>query len=86
LLGNKLSNHKYSLNHNYNNYFNKIIHRDLVDKKIKGKDEILIEIDQRIVNQKDLSLRIKEAMLLEIIKESKDASDIDKKATLRETV
>ncbi len=58
----------------------------MVDKKIKGKDEILIEIDQRIVNQKDLSLRIKEAMLLEIIKESKDASDIDKKATLRETV
>jgi len=58
----------------------------LADEEVRKRTETLIGIGQRIVNQKDPSLKIKEVILSEMIKESRDASDMAKKAILREIV
>jgi len=78
LLENKPSSYSYkhSLNYNYNHHFNKITLKDLKDEEVKKKVKILIRTNQKIVNQKDLSLKIKEATLREMIKKSRNASDV----------
>jgi len=58
----------------------------LADEEVRKRTETLIGIGQRIVNQKDPSLKIKEAISLEMIKENKDASDVTKRAISREIV
>ena len=58
----------------------------MVGEGVKEKAKILIGIDQRMVNQKDSSQIEIEAMLSEMIKESKDALDVVKRATLKETI
>ena len=47
---------------------------------VKGKDEILIRIDQRMVNQKDPSQMVTEVMLAEMIEGNRNASDVNKRA------
>jgi len=53
----------------------------LADGEAKGKDEILIRIDQRMVNQKNPSQMVAEAMSPEITEENNDVSDVDKRDT-----
>ncbi len=57
----------------------------MANGKAKEKGETLIGIGQKMDNQKNFSLKIKEAMLLGIIEESKSALDVAKKVTLKET-
>ena len=57
----------------------------MADEGVKGKDEILIEIDQRMVNQKDPLQMIIEVMPSEMIEVNKDVSDVIKKDTSKET-
>src|SRR6266498_1492946 len=63
----------------HNNYFNKIIPKDLTDGGAKGKNAILIGIDQRMVNQKGPLLMVTEVMPLEMIEGNKDISNADKR-------
>jgi len=58
----------------------------LADGKAKGKDEILTEIDQRMVNQKDPSQMVIEIMLPEMIKVNKSTLDMIKRDTSKEIV
>jgi len=58
----------------------------LADREAKKKDKTLTEIDQKRDNQKDLSLRIKEAISLKMTEESKNASDVTKRAISKEIV
>ena len=55
------------------------------DGRAKGEDETLIEIDQRMANQKDPLQMIIEVMLSEMIEGNKDASDTDKRGTSKGT-
>ena len=57
----------------------------MVDGEAKGEDEILIGIDQRIANQKDLLQKETKVILLEMIEGNKDVSDVDKRGTLKGT-
>ncbi len=57
----------------------------MTNRRAKGKDEILIEIDQRIANQKDPTQMATEVMPPEMIEGNKDVSDVDKRGTLKET-
>jgi len=52
----------------------------LEDGGVKGKDEILTRIDQRMVNQKDSSQMIIEVMQSEMIERNRDVSDVAKRA------
>ena len=52
----------------------------MVNEEVKEKAETLIETDQKRGNPKDLSLKTKEAILPEMIRKSKGASDVIKKA------
>ncbi len=56
----------------------------MADGEIKGKDETLTGIDQKMVNQKDLSQIVIEIMLSEMIEVNKDALDMTKRDTLKE--
>ena len=58
----------------------------MADGGVKGKDEILIGIDQRKANQKDLSQMVTEVMPSETIERNKDVSDVDKRSTSKGTV
>ncbi len=58
----------------------------MADGKAKGKDEILTEIDQRMVNQKDPSQMVIEIMLPEMIKVNKSTLDMIKRDTSKEIV
>jgi len=58
----------------------------LADSKGRKKNKILTGIDQRMVNQKDLSQIVIEVMSSEMIKENKGALDVVKKNTLKEIV
>ncbi len=55
------------------------------DEEVKGENKIQTGTDQRMVNQKDPLLKIKEVMLQEMIEENKGTSDAAKKATSKET-
>ncbi len=57
----------------------------MADGEVKGKDEILIEIDQRMVNQKDSSQMVIEVILSEMTERNKDASDADKRGISKRT-
>ncbi len=52
----------------------------MANEGAKGKDETLIGIDQRMVNQKDPSQMVIEVMLPETIEGNKDVSNADKRA------
>jgi len=58
----------------------------LADGKAKGKDETLIRIDQRIVNQKDPLQMIIEVISPEMIEVNKGISDTAKRDISKETV
>ena len=58
----------------------------MADRRAKGKDAILIGIDQRMANQKDPSQIVTEVMPSETIERNKDVSDADKRGTLKGTV
>jgi len=58
----------------------------LADKEAKEKGKTLIEIDQRMVNQKDFSQMIIEIIPLKMIEENKGISDVIKRDTLKEIV
>ena len=58
----------------------------MADGEDKEKGKILIRIDQRMINQKDLSQIVIEVMSSEMIKENKGALDVVKKNTLKEIV
>jgi len=58
----------------------------LADRKAKGKVETLIEIDQKMVNQKDLSQMEIEVTSSEMIKENRGVLDVTKRVTSKETV
>ena len=53
--------------------------------RVKEEGEILIGIDQRMANQKNLLQMATEVMLPEMIEENKDVSDADKRGTLKGT-
>ena len=57
----------------------------MADGEVKGEDEILIGIDQRMANRKDPLQKEIEVMSLGMIEGSKDASDVDKRGTSKET-
>ena len=57
----------------------------MTDEEVREKAETLIEIDQKMVNQKDPLRKIKKVILLEMTEESKGASDVVKRITLKET-
>ncbi len=57
----------------------------MADEKAKGRDEILTEINQRMVNQRDLSQIEIGVMLSGMIEGNKDASDVIKRCTSKET-
>ena len=57
----------------------------MADGEAKGEGEILIEIDQRMANQKDLLQMVIEVMPPETIERNKDVSDADKRGTSKET-
>ena len=57
----------------------------MADGEAKEKDETLIGIDQRMVNQRGLLRMEVEVMLLEMIEENKDALDAVRRCTLKET-
>ena len=58
----------------------------MADGGVKRKDETLIGIDQRMVNQKDPSQMEIEVMPPEIIKENKGILDVAKRDTSKETI
>ena len=58
----------------------------MANGEVKGKDETPTGINQRMVNQKDPSQMVIEVMQSEMIEENKDASDVVKRNTLKETV
>ena len=58
----------------------------MADRGVKGEDEILIGIDQRIANQKDPSQMVTEVMPSEMIEENKDALDAAKRIISKKTV
>ena len=51
----------------------------MADGGAKGKDETLIGIDQRMINQKDFSQMVAEVMSPGTIEGNKDVSDVDKR-------
>ncbi len=57
----------------------------MADGGAKGENETLIEIDQKMANQKDPSQMVTEVMPPEMIGENKDVSDADKKGTSKGT-
>ena len=57
----------------------------MADGGVKEEDEILIGIDQRIANQKDLLQKETKVILLEMIEGNKDVSDVDKRDILKGT-
>ncbi len=57
----------------------------MADGGAKEEDEILIGIDQRMANQKDLLQMATEVMLSETIEGNKDVSDVDKRGTSKGT-
>ena len=57
----------------------------MTDGEVKGEDEILIGIGQRMVNRKDPLQMATEVMPLGMTEENKDVSDVDKRGTLKET-
>ncbi len=57
----------------------------MADGGVKGKDEILIRIDQRMANQKDPSQMVAEVMSPEMTEGNKDVSDVDKRGTSKGT-
>ena len=58
----------------------------MADGEAKKKDEILIEIDQKMINQKNPLQIVIEVMRSEMIEESKGTSNVTKRATSKETV
>ncbi len=58
----------------------------MANREAKGKDKILIRIDQRMVNQKGLSQMKIEVMQAEMIEENRDVLDVTKRAISKETV
>ena len=58
----------------------------MADGEVKGKDETLTGIDQRIVNQRGLSYMKIEVLSPEMIEVNKGASDVIKRAILKGTV
>ncbi len=52
----------------------------MANREAKGKDKILIRIDQRMVNQKGLSQMKIEVMQAEMIEENRDVLDVTKRA------
>ena len=56
----------------------------MADEEVKRKGETLIGIDQRMVNQEDLSQIETEVMSLEMIEESKGVLDAAKRDTSKE--
>jgi len=58
----------------------------LADEGVKGEDEILIGIDQRMANQKDPSQMVAEVMPPEMTEGNKDVSDADKRSISKGTV
>ncbi len=57
----------------------------MADGGIKGEDETLTRIDQRIANRKDPSWMVVEVMLPETIEGNKDISDVNKRDTSKGT-
>ena len=57
----------------------------MADGEVKGEDEILIGIDQRMVNRKDPLQMVTEVMPLGMTEENKDVLDADKRGTLKGT-
>ena len=57
----------------------------LVDGEVKEKDGTLIGIGRKMVNLKDPLQMVIEVTLLETTEENKDASDVDKRGTLKGT-
>ena len=57
----------------------------MADEEVKEEDEILIGIDQRMANQKNLLQMATEVMPPEMIEGSKDVLDADKRGTLKGT-
>ena len=57
----------------------------MADGGVKGEDEILIRIDQKMVNQKDPLQMVTEVMLPEMTEGNKDASDADKRGISKGT-
>ena len=57
----------------------------MADEETKGEDEILIGINQRMVNQKDLSQTVTEVMPSGMTEENKDISDVNKRGTSKGT-
>ncbi len=58
----------------------------MADGEARKRAEILIGIDQRMVNQKEPSLKTKEAIPSKMIEKSKDAFNVIKRVTLKGTV
>ena len=58
----------------------------MADGEVKERDETLIGINQRMANQKDPLQMVTEVMLPEMIEVNKDASDMAKRDTSKETV
>ena len=58
----------------------------MADREAKGKDKILTEIDQRMINQRGLSWMVIEVMLPETIEVNKGALDVVKRGILKEIV
>ncbi len=57
----------------------------MIDREVKKRAKTLTGIGQRMVNQEDPSSKTREVMPPEMIEESKDVSDVAKRATLKET-
>ena len=57
----------------------------MADGEVKEKAKTLIRIGQKMDNQKDPSLKIKEAMLPRTIEGNRNVSDMVKMAILKET-
>ncbi len=57
----------------------------MADGEAKGKNKILIEIDQKMVNQKDPSQMVIEVIPPEMIEVNKGALDAAKRGTSKET-
>ena len=57
----------------------------MANGEVREEDEIQIGIDQRMVNQKDISQMVTEVMPSGMTEGNKDASDVDKRDTSKGT-
>jgi len=57
----------------------------LADGEVKKKAKIQTRIGQKMVNQKDPLWMVIKVILLEMIEESKDVSDVARRVILKET-